>query len=246
MISTTRIFALDISGRLGLDSRTNNVALICIAALTLGLAGVAAWQAYAQVPLTRAVETLDIVRHGGAVPAQQLSEAGDLAEQAYGRGGMAEARLVQAQALLARLALAQTNEQVTDLAIASQSAFSAALIERPNAPQGWRGLLAASFFALSDEPDQRAIASAALTLDRGDPFTALTAVEIVLRQPSAFDDEIMSLVTASIPKLEASYRTRRKLARVLMSLDARGRAILIAHLSEPEQFTAIAERLYGS
>ncbi|MGD1934333.1 MAG: hypothetical protein ACFB0Z_07460, partial [Candidatus Phaeomarinobacter sp.] len=125
---------------------------------------------------------------------------------------------------------------------AAKVSFEEALSRRPNAPKGWRGLIAASASASDMEVARRA-SLAAFVLDGGDPFTVLTALTIILQNPTEFGEGAVERALAAVPKLELYPRGRHALAKVFLSLDESAADLLLSRLNDPDGFKRLAKRV---
>lgn len=218
-------------------SRETWVVMASIIAL-LG-AGSAAWQAVEEVPLASARAVLDPLTRGATVEQEALLGAQDLLQRS---DPIRVARSTSfARAMLAEVAFLEASER-KDLASRAGTAFRESLVRRPNAPGAWRGLLATEIISSGTLSRLRGPLVGALQLDKGDAFTSLLALEIVLRAPDALDAASRDMALAQISKHEVYWRTRRQLGRLYVSLDAPAKSTVLANMTNPEAFDRWSKR----
>lgn len=208
-------------------------------------AALALWIAFADLPRERAHGALNPLKAGEIPPREELDRAADLLAAARARAPWrGEVHIDAGRVALARLTTLDPSE-VPEAARDAYAMFAEGLARKPNARGGWRGLMAAALLGLGPGEEVRKAVEAALLLDPGDAFTALTALEIVLRYPGLFDEETRELAYRAIPRAETTWNVRRAFARLYVSLDEAAQAEVVSRLEDPERFIRWAEHVAG-
>lgn len=127
-------------------------------------------------------------------------------------------------------------------AMAAERHLRAALRRFPNAQGVWRSYVAARLVSIGPEVGLDRVAQTALQLDGGNPFTAITLVELVLRYPQNFSAATSSGVLASLPKLQKDWRMRRPVSRLYATLHAEGQRNMAMASDDPDQLQAWSRR----
>ncbi|GAB5504379.1 MAG: hypothetical protein Pyrs2KO_30340 [Pyruvatibacter sp.] len=199
----------------------------------------AAWQAFEEAPLASARVLLDPLAGGRSVEQVELIKAQALLQQSdpirvarntsYGRALLAELRFLDAS-------------ERKDTASMAGMAFRESLVRRPNAPGAWRGLLASEVNASGRFSRLRGPLEGALQLDKGDAFTSLMVLEIVLQASDTVDMDLGEMALPEVSKHEVYWRTRPGLGRLYVSLDAQARSTMLANMKNPEAFDTWSKR----
>lgn len=199
----------------------------------------AAWQAVEEIPLASARWMLDPLSRGQPVEQQALKDAQSLLEQ------VAPIRVARdvflGRSIVAELSYLEATDR-PNLAATAAKSFRDGLARRPNAPGAWRGLLASELVSSGTIESVSGPVSGAVQLDKGDAFTSLVILEIVLRAPNAIPTELRSAALSDASKHEAYWRTRNRLARLYVSLDDTGKSTMRAYLNDPEGFDRWSRR----
>lgn len=127
-------------------------------------------------------------------------------------------------------------------AMAAERHLRAALRRFPNAQGVWRSYVAARLVSIGPEVGLDRVSQTALQLDGGNPFTAITLVELVLRYPQNFTPTTSSGVLASLPKLQKDWRMRRPVGRLYATLHAEGQRDMAMASDDPDQLQAWSRR----
>ncbi len=134
------------------------------------------------------------------------------------------------------------DERRAAAAMAGERHLRAALRRFPNAQGVWRSYAAARLVSIGPEVGLDRVSQTALQLDGGDPFTAITLVELVLRYPQNFSPATSSGVLALLPKLQKDWRMRRPVGRLYATLHAEGQRNMAVASDDPDQLQAWSRR----
>lgn len=217
--------------------------MLAVAGFAAAAGVLACWLAWTELPHETARPQLNALPDRTAISLSQLVAAREAVAMSRsrapvnGRHSVAEARLYLAS--LGRV----SPDALPGTAQEAAQSFARGLQRKPNARQAWRGMLAARYVADGPGPSLVPVMRGAYLFDRGDPFTAMTLLEIVLRHPGLLSREDEDQIAAFVPKLFDTWYMRRPLARLYVKLPTDAQAMVLSRLEDGGAFDKWAREL---